>query len=55
MKHGLITKEERGHLNEIYDYNPLLFDYVVKRTIRHPNTGERLSATIFQVHPVLEG
>ncbi len=55
VKHDLITREERGHLNEIYDYNPLLFDYVVKRTIRHPNTGERLSATIFQMHPVLDG
>ncbi len=55
VKHDLITREERGHLNEIYDYNPLLFDYVVKRTIRHPKTGERLSATIFQMHPVLDG
>ncbi len=55
VKHGLITSEERRHLNEIYDYNPLVFDYVLKRTIRRRTTGERLPATIFQAHPVLEG
>lgn len=31
---GYITELERDQLNEIYDYNPLLFDYVLKRTIR---------------------
>ncbi len=55
VKHGFITKRERGHLNEIYNYNPLLFDYVVKRTIRHPDTGESLPASIFQAHPAFEG
>lgn len=54
VRHGLITREERKHLNEIYDYNPLLFDYAVKRTIRLPNTRERLPGNIFQAHPILD-
>jgi mannonate dehydratase len=45
---GFITEEERGFLNEIYRYNPLLFDLVVKRTVRHPETGARLPASVFR-------
>ena len=44
---GHITPSQRTALNEIYDINPLLFDYVLKRTIRHSKTGQRLPATIF--------
>ena len=33
---GLITKDERTYLNEIYRRNPLLFDFVLKRTLRLP-------------------
>jgi hypothetical protein len=47
VKYGLLTSEERGWLNEIYDYNPLLFDYAVKRTIRHPENGNRFPASVF--------
>ena len=43
----MITADERGYLNEIYRYNPLLFDFVLKRTIRHPDTGRRLPGNIF--------
>ncbi|MFQ5533597.1 MAG: amidohydrolase family protein [Sphingomonadales bacterium] len=50
---GMITETERAALNEIYGYNPLLFDYVLKRTIRHPKTGDRLPAHIFTGHPEL--
>lgn len=28
VKWGYITQEERALLNEIYDFNPLLFDFV---------------------------
>jgi hypothetical protein len=42
------------HLNEIYHCNPLLFDYVLKRTIRAPGTRERLSADVFQANTALE-
>jgi mannonate dehydratase len=54
VKHGLITHEQRSFLNEIYHCNPLLFDYVVKRTLRLPGNGGRLSARIFQAHKELE-
>ncbi len=43
----MLTPEEREWLNEIYDYNPLLFDYAVKRTIRHPESGNRFPASVF--------
>lgn len=46
-KEGFITSRERAQLNEIYDYNPLLFDFVLKRTLRHPETGEKFSPDIF--------
>lgn len=36
LKYGFITEDERKHLNEIYRFNPLLFDFVLKRTIKHP-------------------
>jgi len=46
-KQGYITTEERVLLNEVYDYNPLLFDFVLKRAIRLPGTDQRLPASIF--------
>ena len=49
----MITMEERGRLNEIYHYNPLLFDFVLKRTLRHPDTGARFPASVFELHPAL--
>ena len=51
---GFITAEERTALNEIYDYNPLLFDFVLKRTLRHPETKQKLSPSIFVANPGLE-
>jgi hypothetical protein len=47
LKKGYINKEERAALNEIYSYNPLLFDFVLKRTLRHPETGQKLRAEAF--------
>lgn len=44
---GYITKEERDDLNQIYKYNPLLFDYVLKRTIRHPKKRMKFSPGVF--------
>jgi mannonate dehydratase len=46
-KQGYITTNERVWLNEIYDYNPLLFDFVLKRTLKLPGTEKRLPASIF--------
>jgi len=51
---GFITDEERAQLNEIYDYNPLLFDFVLKRTVRHPETKQKLAANVFMANPGLE-
>jgi hypothetical protein len=51
---GFITTEERNYLNEIYDYNPLLFDFVLKRTVRHPQTKQRLPSSVFMANPGLE-
>jgi predicted TIM-barrel fold metal-dependent hydrolase len=44
---GHITEDERTLINEIYDVNPLLFDYVLKRTIRHSKNGQRFPPKIF--------
>ncbi len=47
QRDGFITADERQWLNEIYRKNPLLFDFVVKRTVRHPGTGERFRPETF--------
>jgi predicted TIM-barrel fold metal-dependent hydrolase len=49
---GFISKEERRSLNEIYEWNPLAFDFVLKRTVRAPGGGERFAASIFVENPV---
>jgi predicted TIM-barrel fold metal-dependent hydrolase len=47
VRQGYITKDERACLNEIYDYNPLLFDFVLKRTMKLPGTERCLPAKVF--------
>ncbi|GLH67257.1 metal-dependent hydrolase [Geothrix edaphica] len=47
----LITPTERKALNEIWRANPLLFDFVLKRTLRDPRTGRRFAATVFLRDP----
>lgn len=44
---GHITARQRSHLNEIYDVNPLLFDFVLKRTISHSINGAKFTPAIF--------
>jgi predicted TIM-barrel fold metal-dependent hydrolase len=51
---GFITAAERQALNEIYDYNPLLFDFVLKRTIRHPVTQQNFAPSVFMTKPELQ-
>lgn len=53
VRKGYITAAERKCLNEIYDYNPLLFDFVLKRTIKLPGTTRRLPASIFMTNQML--
>jgi len=48
VRQGLITRRERRALNEIYRVNPLLFDFVLKRTVKDPKRGQRLPGTLFQ-------
>jgi len=49
LEQGYISKEEREFLNEIYHSNPLVFDFALKRTLRHPqNKNLKLSDCIFQ-------
>ncbi len=51
---GCITPGERRALNEIYSCNPLLFDFVLKRALRHPTTQERLfPKEVFLENPAL--
>lgn len=50
---GYITNAERKILNEIYDYNPILFDFVSKRLLKHPETGAKLSPKVFEIPSAL--
>ena len=47
VRHGLITRSERRALNEIFRDNPLRFDFVLKRTLRHPVTKGGLAKEVF--------
>ena len=50
---GYINESERGSLREIYDYNPLLFDFVLKRTVKRPGTEKGFPPSIFMTNPAL--
>jgi len=47
VRSGHITSTDRDLINEIYDVNPMLFDYVLKRSIKHSTTGKHFPASIF--------
>lgn len=52
---GFISSRERRALNRIYKRNPLLFDFVLKRSLKHPlNKEKKFTASIFQDHPQLQ-
>lgn len=53
VKQGYLTPDERLCLNEIYQYNPLLFDFALKRTIRLPGSQKRLPASVFMTNASL--
>jgi predicted TIM-barrel fold metal-dependent hydrolase len=53
VKQGYINNSEAESLKEIYDYNPLLFDFVLKRTLRQPGTSRSFPASIFMVNDAL--
>ncbi len=39
-EYGFLTREERAALNEIDQHNPLLFDFVLKRTVKVTRDGK---------------
>ena len=53
VKLGFLSKSEGESLKEVYDYNPLLFDFVLKRTLKLPGTSKSLPASIFMTNAVL--
>jgi predicted TIM-barrel fold metal-dependent hydrolase len=50
---GYLDEDERDPLRELYGFNPLLFDFVLKRRLRLPGTDRRLPPSIFTAHPEL--
>ena len=53
VKYGYITSAEADSLREIYRYNPLLFDFVLKRTVKLPGTQRSLPAGVFLTNAAL--
>ncbi len=53
VKQGYINNSEAESLKEIYDYNPLLFDFVLKRTLRLPGTSRSFPPSIFMTNLAL--
>jgi mannonate dehydratase len=53
VKQGYLNNSEAESLKEIYDYNPLLFDFVLKRRLRLPDTSRSFPASIFMVNRAL--
>jgi uncharacterized protein len=51
VKCGYITADERESINEIYKFNPLTFDYVLKRLMKHPTKRTALPASVFMSSP----
>ena len=47
VSRGYITDAQATALDEIYAANPLLFDFVLKRTLRAPGSDKGFSAEIF--------
>lgn len=53
VKEGYITTDEADSLKQIYDFNPLLFDFVLKRTLKLPGSHKRLPASVFTLNAEL--
>jgi hypothetical protein len=54
VRWGYLDAADEAPLDEIYGVNPLLFDYVLKRRLRHPESGARFPPSVFQANPQLE-
>lgn len=53
VKLGFLTESEGESLKEVYDYNPLLFDFVLKRALKLPGTSKSLPSSIFMTNAAL--
>jgi predicted TIM-barrel fold metal-dependent hydrolase len=51
-REGLLTRAERAALDEVFEYDPRLFDLALKRTLRGPK-GECFPASVFLARPEL--
>lgn len=51
VKAGLLTEPERALINELNQHDPLLMDFVLKRTVRRG--AQRLADDVFMVRPAL--
>lgn len=47
MEAGFLTEEENELLRELYHWNPLLFDFCLKRTVKSPETGNGFADVVF--------
>lgn len=53
VRQGYISEFEGECLKEIYDFNPILFDFVLKRTMKLPGTSKSLPASVFMTNAAL--
>jgi hypothetical protein len=53
VSQGYIDAAQSELLDEIYDYNPLLFDFALKRVVHAPGGDQSFAATVFHEHPLL--
>jgi predicted TIM-barrel fold metal-dependent hydrolase len=53
VRAGYLEAAEGTALREIYGFNPLLFDFVLKRRLKLPGTQRRLPARVFESNPAL--
>ena len=53
---GMLTEDERTALNELYDVDPLVFDFALKRSLcvrDKDGTEHRFAPSVFEEHPAL--
>lgn len=55
VRQGYLSEEERRGINALFDYNPLAFDFALKRCLRAPSpegaydpSGRQLPASVFE-------
>lgn len=49
VRKGYLTRSKAKLLDEIYKYNPLLFDFVLKRNLTSPKQGKKFLPAAFEV------